>query len=302
MSRLRPTGRFGRRKRVTAVRRRSNQGRAVGSESFPSGTRKPKVWVRVVAFAAVLATAWHIFASFLWIAPPSPLREVVPGNALSSYMLPMFGQSWSVFAPEPINGDFHFNVRAKVLGDDGELRETGWVSATDVELSMIRYNLTPPRGGLQSSEVASSYKTAYDKLEQVQRTTVGGDFAVDEWLVGLEAALENQAEAATQNADADEEPVEVNTAEIAQLVAEERRAAAYATQVARAIWGAEVEEVQYRVSRQNVVPFADRHNVNAERPEPSVILPGWRGPVVEEGQDDGNFAATFRKQYERNAE
>lgn len=287
--------------RPTDTLGRSNKGRAVGSESSPSRTQKPKVWVRLVAFVAVLATAWHIFASFLWIAPPSPLREVVPGNALSSYMIPMFGQSWSVFAPEPINGDFHFNVRAKVPGDDGELRETGWVSATDVELSMIQYNLTPPRAGLQSSEVASSYKSAYDKLEQVQRTTVGGNFAVDDWLVGLEAALENQAESAQQDSEEGEQ-AQPNTAEIEQLVAEERRSTAYATQVARAIWGEEVEEVQYRVSRQNVVPFAQRHNDNAERPEPTVILPGWRGPVIEEGQDDGNFAATFRKQYERNAE
>src|SRR5690625_6020841 len=33
-----------------------------------------------------------LFATFLWIAPSSALRDVVPGNALQSYMIPMFGQ------------------------------------------------------------------------------------------------------------------------------------------------------------------------------------------------------------------
>ena len=131
-------------------------------ESQSAAAAKPKVWVRVVALIAVLFTGWHVFASFLWIAPYSQnAREVVPGEMLTNYMIPLFGQSWSVFAPEPINGDYHFNVRATL--DDGS--ETGWVSATDVELSMIQYNLTPPRAGIQSSEVASSYKGAFDSMD-----------------------------------------------------------------------------------------------------------------------------------------
>lgn len=268
----------------------------VRSEAPPAKPApKPKVWVRLVALAAALFTAWHILASFLWIAPYSAnAREIVPGgqSTLSSYMIPFFGQSWSVFAPEPINGDYHFNVRATLA--DGS--ETGWVSATDVELSMIRYNLFPPRAGIQSSEVASNYKGAYDKLYATQRTVVGGDFVVENWEVGLQAALEKQPDpqaADGANAQAG------NTAEITKLLAEEHRTTAYATQVARAIWGDDVEKVQFRVSRQNIVPFAERHNPQAQRPEPTVVLPGWRAPIVEEGQNDGNFADVFRGQFER---
>ena len=254
--------------------------------------------MRFVAFLAVLLTAWHVFASFLWIAPYSAnAREVVPGTLLSQYMLPFFGQSWSVFAPEPINGDYHFNVRAVVREAGGEERETGWVSATDVELSMIQYTLAPPRAGIQSSEVASNYKQAYDELPEAQRAIVAGDFAVDDWEVGLRAALEHRPEA-PQEAD-DPAPAPADEADIAQLVAEEHRATAYATQVAKAIWGDDVLRVQYRVSRQNIIPFAERHNPDAERPEPTVLLPGWRGLVVEEGQNEDNFAEVFRGQYER---
>lgn len=254
------------------------------------GLRKPKAWVRLIAVIAVLCTGWHIFASFLWIAPYSAnAREVVPGNALTNYMIPMFGQSWSVFAPEPINGDYHFNVRAKLAGGV----ETGWVSATDVELSMIRYNLTPPRAGIQSSEVASSYKNAFDSMQGLQQTVITGDFEVDQWEVGLRAALENQVDTAGS------ENAEVNSSEIEKLLFEERRATAYATQVAQAVWGDEAESVQYRVSRQNIIPFAQRHNADARRPEPSIVLPGWRGLIVEDGQSRENFARVFAAQFER---
>ncbi len=250
---------------------------------------KPKVWVRVVALLAVLFTGWHVFASFLWIAPYSQnAREVVPGEMLTNYMIPLFGQSWSVFAPEPINGDYHFNVRATL--DDGS--ETGWVSATDVELSMIQYNLTPPRAGIQSSEVASSYKGAFDSMEEVDRSVISGDFAVENWEVGLRAALENQKSESGSSA-------ETREANIDELMREEHRSTAYATQVAKAIWGESVQKVQYRVSRQNIIPFAQRHNPNAQRPEPMTVLSGWRGLVVEEGQNEGNFGDVFRGQFER---
>jgi hypothetical protein len=254
-----------------------------------SGTpAPPRRWVRAVAFVAVLFTAWHVFASFLWIAPPSPLREVVPGKALSSYMLPFFGQSWSVFAPEPINGDYHFNVRA-VIVEGGERVETGWVSATDVELSMIRYNLTPPRAGIQSSELASDFKKAWDALGDQQRAILAERYVgnADQLRADLEGSI-TESEGASVTAD-----------QVDAYLQQEQRSVAYATQVARAIWGPSVEEVQVRVSRQNIIPFGQRHNPEATRPEPKISLDGWREPRVNPGQNEDNFARVFREQYER---
>lgn len=267
---------------------------AQSSTDSPTSSRsKPKMWVRIIAALAVIFTAWHIFASFLWIAPYSEnAREVVPSNVLSGYMIPLFGQSWSVFAPEPINGDYHFNVRAVVTNSDGTEEITGWVSATDVELSMLKYNLFPPRGGIQSSELASSYKGAFDGMSEVDRAVIGGDFTVPEWEIGLRAALEQQEDTSGGNAEAREKKID-------ELLKEEHRSTAYATQVARAIWGDKVTQVQYRVSRQNIIPFKDRHNPDAVRPEPTIVLPGWRDLVVNEAQNDGNFGDVFRGQFER---
>src|SRR5690606_34073985 len=169
---------------------------------------------------ACLATIWHIFASFLWIAPPSALREIPTQEVLSAYMLPMFGQSWSVFAPEPINGDYHFNVRA-VIDTDGEEITTGWVSATDVELSTIQYNLFPPRAGIQSSEVASGQMNAYNKLNDEQQAVVALDFAEGDWEDWMVRSFEKLEEGPST----------------AAYMREEHLATAYATQVAYAIWG-----------------------------------------------------------------
>src|SRR5690625_2115613 len=79
----------------------------------PVARRRLGAVKRTVTLVAVLFTAFHVFATFLCIAPSSPLRDVVPGNALQSYMIPMFGQSWSVFAPEPINGDYRLQIRSE---------------------------------------------------------------------------------------------------------------------------------------------------------------------------------------------
>lgn len=244
---------------------------------------RPTWWVRLIAFAACLLTLWHIFASFLWIAPYSALREIPTQEVLSSYMLPMFGQSWSVFAPEPINGDYHFNVRA-IVKEDGEEVETGWVSATDVELSMIRYNLFPPRAGIQSSEVASGQMNAYNKLNEEQKAVIALDFDKDDWEEWMVRSFDK---------------LEGEGPSTAAYMQEEHMATAYATQVAYAIWGDDVVKVQYRVSRQNVVPYADRNKPNAQRPDPTFSTTGWRAPLEEEGQSRDAFGSVFRSQFER---
>lgn len=233
---------------------------------------------RVAVLIAVILAAWHIFATFLWIAPKSPLREVVPGNALSSYMLPFFGQSWSVFAPEPINGDYFLDVRATV---DGEATE--WVRATDVEISLIRNNLFPPRGGIQSTDVSSQFKGAWDKLSDEGKAVAELNYFKDEWEPRMEQALTASDDAAVTE----------------RYMAQEHRATAYATQVARAMWGEDVEQVQFKASRQNVIPFAQRHDPEAKRPAEQPAPTGWRGVVVEPGQSGENFRDVFTRQHER---
>ncbi|MGW8482245.1 DUF5819 family protein [Microbacterium sp. NPDC055903] len=240
-------------------------------------------WVKLIALAACVLTLWHVFASFLWIAPYSAAREIPTQQVLTSYMIPMFGQSWSVFAPEPINGDYHFNVRA-VIEVDGEEVETGWVSATDVELSMLRYNLFPPRAGVQSSEVASGQMNAYNKLNDEQKAVAALDFDSGDGEAWMQRSFDE---------------LEGDGPSTVSYMQAEHLATTYATQVAYAIWGDDVVAVQYRVSRQNVVPFENRNDPNAQRPDPTFSTTGWRLPIEEDGQNRQAFRDVFLAQFER---
>ncbi|QOR72571.1 hypothetical protein IM660_03985 [Ruania alkalisoli] len=233
---------------------------------------------RAVVVAAVLFTAFHIFATFLWIAPASGLRQVIPGDLLHRYMIPMHGQSWSVFAPEPINGDYRLQVRA-TLNRDGEEIETEWVDATAAELDMLTHNLFPPRAAITASQVASTFRGAYLDLNDEQEEIVAlGYYNGNDWRPRLESALRSHD----------------NAGAVAEYMQAEELANAYATQVAYAMWGEDVVLVQFVVSRQNVVPYGQRNEPDAERPAVQPYVTGWRGLIEYPGQSRERFAEIFR--------
>src|SRR5699024_10162428 len=150
---------------------------------------------RVLSRLGAFFTAWHSFATFLWIAPGSGLRQVVPGTLLHDYMIPMHGQSWSVFAPNPINGDYRLQVRA-VVGEGEEATETEWVDATAAELTMLTHNLFPPRASITAMDVASRFKGAYDDLNEAQQEVVAlGYYDGADWHDRLQAALLDHGDA-----------------------------------------------------------------------------------------------------------
>ncbi|MGO1543833.1 MAG: DUF5819 family protein [Gulosibacter sp.] len=244
--------------------------------------KKRSPLVRGVLVALSLVTAWHIFASFLWIAPHSPMREIPTQRALSAYMIPFFGQSWSVFAPEPINGSYTFQVRAVVDEGEAGLVETEWVDATAVELSMIQYNLFPPRGGLQASQVASEHKREHDALTDDHQVIAELNYFEGDWEARLSEKMASYGE---------EDLVD-------DYMVKEHQATAYATQVALAVWGDNVVRVQYQVSRQNVIPFEQRHDPDAEQPAPQIVSTGWRGLAENPGQSNEAFRETFLRVYE----
>ena len=256
------------------------------AEAVPPARPARKKIVRAVMVVAVLAAVWHIAASFLWIAPYSAgARALFPGGqqVLSSYMIPMFGQSWSVFAPEPINGNYVLKVRA-ALPKDGAEEITDWVDATEVETSVIRHNLFPPRAGIGAGELASEYKGKWDALTADHKVvTALNYFNGNDWPIRLNEKLQSYG---TPDV-------------IAPYLDSENTVIKYATQVARAVWGSSVTRVQFQVYRQNVIPFADR-NTPGVQPQPMQIADtGWRGLEVAPGQSDKDFADVFKAAYER---
>lgn len=252
-----------------------------GDESVtPARSPRRRRLIRLFVVVAAAFTVWHVLATFLWIAPPSGLRQAIPGTMLRSYMIPMFGQSWSVFAPEPINGDHRLQVRAEVADGPGQTHTTKWVDATSAELSMLQHHLTPPRGAIQSTELASRYKGDWDDLTPDHKAIVRlGYFDGTDWADRLSAKLTSYG----------------GRKVVKPYLETEHVVTAYATQVAYATWGDDVVRVQFVVSRQNVIPFAERNNPAAQRPGVQVATTGWRGVVEEPGQNRDAFGRTFRQ-------
>ncbi|MCT1550128.1 DUF5819 family protein [Brevibacterium casei] len=234
---------------------------------------------RTIMVIAMALTGFHLFATFLWIAPSSALREVIPGDLLSKYMIPMWGQSWSVFAPEPINGDYYFDVRAVVSTPDGGEETTDWVRATDVELDHSTYKLFPPRSAGLAIGVASDLKGSWEALSDDHKAIVALDyFKGDDSVDRLEAKL-------SEYDDPD--------GAVSSYLEDEEVATRYATQVALAVWGEDVQRVQYQAARQNVVPFAKRNDKDAERPAIQPVPVGWRALSFAENQSNEEFAQYF---------
>ncbi|MGO3151277.1 MAG: DUF5819 family protein [Galactobacter sp.] len=277
------------------------EGQSSAAEETTRPAERPKLkkrswWVRGIMVAAAAFTAWHVFASFLWIAPAGPARNVVPGDALSNYMLPVFGQSWSVFAPEPINGDNRMFVRAVVKEGDEEVTKD-WIPVTDIETQMMTHKLFPARAAGQSISLASDYRSAYQKLDKEQQRIAGLNYYKDDWSNRLSSTLKEPVDKDAKKVTTDKAGM------VPEYVEADFRAVRYSTQVARAVWGKDVVRVQYRMERQNVIPFAQRNDADAKRPEVQYTPTGWRGIQVAAHQNDEDFAKTFRRlyhQYEEN--
>jgi hypothetical protein len=256
----------------------------------PPQLKRRSWWVRGIMILAAAFTAWHVFASLLWIAPAGPARSVVPGDMLSKYMLPIFGQSWSVFAPEPINGDNRMFVRA-VVKKDGKETTKDWIPVTDIETQMMTHKLFPARAANQSIDLASDYRSAYQKLDEAQQRIAGLNYYKDNWADRLSATLKAPV-------DDKGKPVRTEkTGMVPGYIDADFRTTRYATQVARAVWGKDVVRVQYRIERQNVIPFAQRNDPKAKRPGVQYTPTGWRGLQVAAHQSDDDFAKTFRRLY-----
>jgi hypothetical protein len=261
----------------------------IGSEESPTGvdpetparprtSRGRRIVMHVSAGLVGLFAVWHIVATTLYATPATPLRELVPNEAFIAYNYPMFDQNWSVFAPEPISANYELSVRSATLVD-GELVNTEWVNASKTELKLLRHNPLSPRAGYAAYAQALGTNLAYKKLSEAEQAVVlESYYEGDMWGQQLESDMRaiGGSDEATVSAYLKQEWVTV----------------AYATQVAKAVWGDDALYVQYRISIDNSVPFASRHDDSAQRTLVTVDS-GWRGLVEREGQDENHFGDLF---------
>ena len=231
-------------------------------------------WVRGAAVALALVLSFHFAATALWVSPAAPLYDAL-APVLNPYMQPFFQQGWSLFAPDPPEGDYAFLLRARWTDrSTGQLRTSGWVDVTTREWSGILHNPLHSRSDMDTDELSRILSGDQGNLSDNQTSIVERDYSHSGW-GHLLAELSAQKGADPGLLEA--------------YVRHERVAAAFATQYAYALWGSDIEAVQVRLRYTPVPDFEYRADKDA-LPEDSFTYYGWRPTVVFDGQSQKNFA------------
>lgn len=135
----------------------------------PAPGKGARIGLRVILVAVLV----HSAAIALWVAPPNILKDRIGFNNLRSYVLPMFDQSWSVFAPEADNGYDLFEIRGTLRGKNGRETQTGWVKVTAKEVGpQLRYHPFPSRTLLITDRLANDQLRLFGQLSPAQQTVV----------------------------------------------------------------------------------------------------------------------------------
>jgi hypothetical protein len=246
---------------------------AEGDRHFPRAAK-------VFAVFVCLVLAWHFLATYTWNASPNATRDAIGEQTLTAYMIPMFGQSWSVFAPNPGSTNQSLEVRATVL-NDGTQTETEWFSLTGLSTTRdVQLHPIPSRMYLNDYILADRYFDSAMAIAENIRDQVGRDYGGDNWGEALRADL--LAAIGTPE-----------SATVDNFVNYELAVAGLVSEAAVARWGDGVTKVQVRVVKTPVVPFAERHTDATT--EQTYFVDGWRTPVRIPGLDTAVFQSMFRE-------
>ena len=151
-------------------------------------------------------------------------------------------------------------------------------------MSLIHHNPFPPRAALASHQIVSKYRPAWQKLNDDQQHIASLHYYKgDDWEERYDKAL---------RAKGNSKSVSSRRATNAFMKVDEQ-AIRYGTQVAKAVWGDKVTSVQLKIWRQGFVSFENRKNPDVQRPRPVVISTGWRGLLINDKQNEENFAKVF---------
>lgn len=221
-------------------------------------------------FAAVASTlvGLHMLAVTLAAVPTNPVSDALDPQL--AYLSPFFGQSWRLFAPNPIDDDNTILVQGAYLDDDGTLRKTDWINWTEVEQDVIERRLIGGRAGYISTKFYPSLDEEFQELEsQEQKTLSEKASAVDppSW----DELRDHLARVGPDDDD------------LADYLRFDRAAARLASDVVAARTSRELTAVRYALRKHGVTPYDSRQFDKADRerarPEATIRIGGWRPPT-----------------------
>ncbi|MBC7632388.1 DUF5819 family protein [Aeromicrobium sp.] len=209
----------------------------------PHDSASPQTWQKwVITGFGVLAVA-HAALLMLWLAPSSPIRSSVGSTNLASYVDPYFQQSNDTVGLGAQYVDESFSIRAYVRHDvKAKPTLTKWLDVTMTEDRSSGRDPDPARVHLIARRLAANLNLAMFGLEPAQRKFVrkiAADDTTSDVRVRLESAGKSQQTTRT-------------------FQAYDQMATQFASLYARSAFKSDVLQVQFRVGRRTVPPYAQR--------------------------------------------
>ena len=202
---------------------------------------------RAAVWFALVLVAFHSAAIALWISPNNILKDRVGYERLRSYVVPVFDQAWSVFAPEADNAYDLLEIRGTLRDDAGKERQTDWVKVTAREVrAQLEHHPFPSRTLLITDRLANEQLRLFNALSEKQKEVVH--------VAGVKVTTEVQQDrllAAATNA-AEEQTARAYT--WTELSVER-----FLSGIADAVWGDQVVALQYRQNEIFVPTYQQSH-------------------------------------------
>ena len=222
------------------------------------------------AFAAVVSTivGFHMLAVTLAAVPTNAVSDAF-GSQLG-YLQPFFGQSWRLFAPNPVDEDKTFLVQGAYVDDDGNLQRTPWVNWTGVEQDVIEHRLVGGRAGYITTKFYGSLDEEFQELETPEQKELASRTSA------LDPPSWSTLRSYLSRAGPDED-------DLADYLRFDHAATRLASDVVAARTTEDLTAIRYALREQGVTPYDDRHLDKAgrlaARPEATMRIGGWRVPT-----------------------
>lgn len=217
-------------------------------------------WQRRVVTGLALLVAIHSALLMLWLAPSSPIRDLVGSRNLASYVDPYFQQDVDTVDPSVQFVDEAFEIRALVRSGSAKPKVTEWVNLTDQDVRDVRYHPNPARVHLIARRLATNLNRSMFALEPEQRRIVREWKAVDSTTT-RRAALEDAAD---------------NPAVIQNFMAYDQMATQFVSLYAASKWKGTILQVQFKVGRRSVPAYEKRHDTKIGDVDYLWFSFGWR--------------------------
>ena len=228
---------------------------------MPDARDEPvRTWQRRLVTGLALLVVLHSALLMLWLAPSSPIRDLVGSRNLASYVDPYFQQDVDAVDPSVQFVDESFQIRALVKNGSAKAKTTAWVDLTKEDMNAVRFNPNPARVHLISRRLATNLNRSMFALQPAQRKIVR------EW----KATDTTSARAAALNAKAD------NPTIVQNFMAFDQMATQFTSLYATSQWKGKVVQVQFKVGRRSVPEFSKRHKTKITDVDYLWFTFGWR--------------------------